>query len=121
VVLAVDYLQAMRVRTKMKRELDALYARYDALVCPSRSTVAYPLDRNFDQAYPNFGGGPAVIPAGNLVGQPAISIPNGFGASGLPTGLQLTGRAWGEGRLLRIAHAYQQATDWHTRRPRLDG
>jgi aspartyl-tRNA(Asn)/glutamyl-tRNA(Gln) amidotransferase subunit A len=120
VVLAVDYLQAMRARTKMKRELDQGYARYDALVAPSRSTVAYPLDRDFDQAYPDFGGGPAIIPAGNLVGQPAISIPNGFGDNGLPTGLQLTGRPWSEARLLRIADAYQQATNWHTRRPRLD-
>jgi aspartyl-tRNA(Asn)/glutamyl-tRNA(Gln) amidotransferase subunit A len=119
-VLAVDYLQAMRVRTRMKRELDQLYARYDALLAPSRGTVAYPLDRDFDQAYPNFGGGTAVIPAGNLVGQPAISIPNGFGPNNLPTGIQLTGRAWSEARLLRIAQAYQQATDWHTRRPPAD-
>jgi aspartyl-tRNA(Asn)/glutamyl-tRNA(Gln) amidotransferase subunit A len=118
-VLAVDYLQAMRVRTKMKRVLDQLYARYDALVAPSRATVAYPLDRDFDRAYPDFGGSLALIPAGNLVGQPAVSVPNGFGDNGLPTGLQLTGRAWTEARLLRLAQAYQQATDWHTRRPRV--
>jgi aspartyl-tRNA(Asn)/glutamyl-tRNA(Gln) amidotransferase subunit A len=119
-VLAVDYVQAMRLRTRMKREMDQLYARYDAIVAPSRGTVAYPLHVDFDRAYPNFGGGTALIPAGNLVGQPAISIPNGFGPNNLPTGLQLTGRAWTEARLLRIAQAFQQATDWHTRRPRGD-
>lgn len=118
-VLAVDYLQAMRIRGPMKKTMDELYSRYDALVAPSRATVAYPIDRDFDKAYPGLGGGPPVIPAGNAVGQPALSVPNGFGAKGLPTGIQLTGPVWGEGRLLAVARAYQQATDWHTRRPRL--
>jgi aspartyl-tRNA(Asn)/glutamyl-tRNA(Gln) amidotransferase subunit A len=120
VIPAVDYLQALRVRTRMKREMDTLYSRYDALVAPSRSTVAYPLAVDFDRAYPDVRGGSPLIPAGNLVGQPAVSLPNGFGPDGLPTGFQLTGRAWGEARLLRVAAAYQRATDWHTRRPRPD-
>ncbi len=119
-VLAVDYLQAMRLRGPMKKTMAALYAKYDALVAPSRATVSYPIDRDFDKAYPGLGGGPPVIPAGNAVGQPAISIPSGFGEKNLPTGIQLTGRAWGEGRLLEIAHAYQRASDWHRRRPKLD-
>ena len=116
-VLAVDYLQAMRIRGPMKRTLDALYSKYDALVAPSRATVSYPVGVDFDKAYPGVGGGPAVIPAGNLVGQPAISVPNGFGANNLPTGIQFTGRIWSEPRLLAIASAYQQETDWHKRRP----
>jgi aspartyl-tRNA(Asn)/glutamyl-tRNA(Gln) amidotransferase subunit A len=116
-VLAVDYLQAMRVRGVMKRTLDDLYAKYDALVAPSRSTVSYPVDVDFSKAYPGAFGGPPVIPAGNAVGQPALSVPNGFGLKGLPTGIQFTGRVWGEVRLLQIAHAYQQATDWHKKRP----
>ena len=115
-VLAVDYLQALRVRGQMQRALDDLYARYDALVAPSRATVAYPINIDFDKAYPG-AAGPPVIPAGNAVGQPALSVPNGFGLKGLPTGLQLTGRVWGEGRLLQVAHAYQEATDWHKKRP----
>ncbi len=119
VILAADYLDAMRTRRRIRRELDALYARFDALVSPSRSTVAPPIDRDFSRAYPGFGGGPAIIPAGNLAGQPALSVPNGFGPNGLPTGLLFTGRAWSEARLLTLAHAYQQATDWHRRRPRL--
>ena len=49
-------------------------------------------DKDFDKAYPGFGSGPPIIPAGNLVGQPAISVPNGFGANDLPTGIQFTGR-----------------------------
>lgn len=116
-VLAVDYLQAMRIRGAMKRAMDGLYAKYDAVVAPSRATVAFPVDVDFDKAYPGLSGGPPLIQAGNVVGQPALSVPNGFGAKGLPTGLQFTGRAWGEGRLLRLARAYQEATDWHKKRP----
>lgn len=118
-ILAIDYLQAMRVRAKIKRSLDELYAKYDALIAPSRATVAYPLGVNFNTAYPDYGGGPAIIPAGNIAGQPAISVPNGFGPNNLPTGIQFTGRAWSEPRLLAIAHAYQRETDWHRRRPKL--
>jgi aspartyl-tRNA(Asn)/glutamyl-tRNA(Gln) amidotransferase subunit A len=118
-VLAIDYLQAMRVRGLMKREMDDTYSKFDALVSPSRDTVSYPIGVDFDKAYPGVGGGPPVIPAGNAVGQPAISVPNGFGADNLPTGIQFTGRVWSEARLLAIANAYQQATDWHKRRPQI--
>ncbi len=119
-ILAIDYLQAMRVRGPMKRELDKLYSKYDALVAPSRATVSYPIALDFDKAYPGIGGGPAVIPAGNIAGQPAISIPNGFGANNLPTGIQLTGKVWSEARLLAIANLYQQTTDWHRKRPAIN-
>jgi aspartyl-tRNA(Asn)/glutamyl-tRNA(Gln) amidotransferase subunit A len=116
-VLAVDYLQAMRLRGPMKRALDDLYSKFDALVAPSRQTVSYPIGVDFDKAYPDVGGGPAIIPAGNLAGQPALSVPNGFGAEGLPTGLQLTGRAFADETLVAIAAEYQRRTDWHARRP----
>src|SRR5262249_6359134 len=118
-VLAVDYLQAMRIRGPMKKAMDERYAKYDALVAPARGTVSYPIDTDFDKVYRGLGVGPSVIAAGNAVGQPALSVPNGFGRKGLPTGIQFTGRVWGEARLLALARAYQQATDWHTPRPPL--
>jgi aspartyl-tRNA(Asn)/glutamyl-tRNA(Gln) amidotransferase subunit A len=118
-ISAVDYLQAMRIRTKMQKTLADLYAKYDALVAPARTTVSYPIARNFNEAYQEYGFGPPIIQAGNLAGQPALSIPNGFGPNNLPTGIQFTGKVWSEARLLAIAHAYQVATDWHTRRPKL--
>lgn len=117
VILAVDYLQAMRVRTTIQRRLDSLCKRFDALVAPARTTVAHPIGIDFNKAYPGTSGGPAIIPASNLAGQPAISLPNGFGSHQLPTGVQLIGRAGSEARLLAIAHAYQQVTDWHKKRP----
>ncbi len=116
-VLAVDYLQAMRLRAPARRALDALTARYDALVAPSRETVAYPIGVDFEKAYPEVRGGPPVIPAGNLAGQPALSVPNGFGENGLPTGIQFTGRAFSDETLVAIGTEYQRRTDWHLKRP----
>jgi aspartyl-tRNA(Asn)/glutamyl-tRNA(Gln) amidotransferase subunit A len=116
-VLAIDYLQALRVRGPMTRAMEELYAKYDALIAPSRGTVALPIDVDFQKAYPGRGGGPPIIPAGNAVGQPALSVPNGLGLNDLPTGIQFTGRTGSEARLIELAHAYQQATDWHKKRP----
>jgi len=95
-------------------------SRYDALIAPTRATVAYPIGVEFERAYPGVGGGPALIPAGNAAGVPALSIPNGFGQAGLPTALQLMGRAFSEAALIALANAYQQETDWHRRRPPLE-
>jgi Asp-tRNA(Asn)/Glu-tRNA(Gln) amidotransferase A subunit family amidase len=126
--LAVDYLEAMRARVPMRATLDALLAKYDALVCPTRGSVAPPIGYDFDKPpvpvpRPPEGtpSAPATIPAGNLAGVPAVCVPNGFGANGLPTSLQLIGRAFSEATLLAIADRYQQATDWHTRRPQVAG
>jgi aspartyl-tRNA(Asn)/glutamyl-tRNA(Gln) amidotransferase subunit A len=116
---AVDYLQAMRLRTKMQKTLAELYGKYDALVAPALPTVSYPIAHNFNESYKEFGRGLPIIQAGNLAGQPALAVPNGFGPNNLPTGIQFTGKVWSEARLLAIAHAYQQATDWHTRRPKI--
>jgi aspartyl-tRNA(Asn)/glutamyl-tRNA(Gln) amidotransferase subunit A len=81
--------------------------------------VAFPIGKDFDKAYPEFSGGPPIIEAGNAVGQPAISLPNGFGQDNLPTGIQFTGRVWSEGRLLAIANAFQRETDWHKKKPHI--
>jgi len=62
-------------------------------------------------------GGVSMIGSSNVVGVPAISVPNGFGLAGLPTGLSLVTRAFDEAKLVRIARAYQARTDWHMRRP----
>jgi aspartyl-tRNA(Asn)/glutamyl-tRNA(Gln) amidotransferase subunit A len=123
---AVDYLHAMRLREKMRAPMAALFERYDVLAAPSRATVAYPIGLDFDKAYPelakerpaNFVSAiGALIQVGNLVGWPAISLPNGFGQEGLPTGLHLLGRAFGEAELTALGREYQRRTDFHTRRP----
>ena len=115
-VTAVDYLHAMRLRVPMRRAWSELFRKYDLLVAPSRATVSYPVSKTFDQAYPGIGAS-SPIGASNLVGVPAISIPNGFGQAGLPTGIQFIGAAWSELLLVETADKYQQVTDWHKRRP----
>jgi aspartyl-tRNA(Asn)/glutamyl-tRNA(Gln) amidotransferase subunit A len=115
-VTAVDYLHAMRMRAPMRRAWGEMFKKVDVIAAPSRSTVSYPVDRTFDRAYPGIGA-TSPIGASNLVGVPAISVPNGFGQNGLPTGIQLVGPAWGERELLELSNAYQSETDWHRRKP----
>ncbi len=115
-VTAVDYLHAMRLRVPMRRAWAEMFKKYDALVAPSRATVAYPVAKTFDQAYPGITAS-TPIGASNLVGVPAISVVNGFGQNGLPTGVQFVAPAWGESTLIELASAYQSATDWHKRTP----
>jgi aspartyl-tRNA(Asn)/glutamyl-tRNA(Gln) amidotransferase subunit A len=117
-VTAVDYLHAMRLRAPMRRAWKEMFTKFDVLIAPSRATVSYPINKNFDQAYPNIGAS-SPIGACNLVGVPAISVPNGFGQNNLPTGIQFIGPAWSEQTLIDIADKYQQATDWHKQHPKL--
>ncbi len=115
-VTAVDYLHAMRMRSPMRRAWSEMFSKYEIMIAPSRASVAYPLDKTFDKAYPNLGAS-SPIGACNLVGVPAISIPNGFGQNNLPTGIQFIGPAWSESPLVDIADKYQQRTDWHKKQP----
>ncbi|CUT00248.1 amidase [Candidatus Chrysopegis kryptomonas] len=119
-VSAVEYLNAMRLRKKMRKALEEFLLKYDAIVAPTRATVAYPIGVDFDKAYPGVSGGPALIPAGNLAGVPAICMPNGFGENNLPTSIQFMAKSFSEKVLIQIANAYQERTDWHLRRPPLE-
>lgn len=115
-ILATDYIRALRLRGQMAREADRVMSRYDVLVAPSRATVASALDEEFRSVA---GGGTTDVmgAVGNGAGLPAISVPNGFGARGLPTGIQFMGRAYDENSVLVVARAYQSLTDWHRRHP----
>jgi len=117
---AVDYVDAMRARVAMRRELDLLLSRYDAVVAPARGRLAPPIGRDFDvpaTPAPPAPRPPAATQAGNLAGLPAIAVPMGFGRDRLPASLQLLGRAHSEATLVAIATAYQEMTDWHRQRP----
>ena len=100
------------------RVLDELLAGYDAIVAPAMPYVAIPLTDRFDTWFGKERG-PSLGAAGNLCGVPSITVMNGLGARGLPTGLELMSRAGREGTLLELAERYQSATDWHTRHPAL--
>jgi len=116
VILAKDYVKALRLRGVMAEEADRVLSRYDALVAPGRINEAPLLGQEFRSAI----GATAkdVMGAiGNGAGLPAICVPNGFGSRGLPTSIQFMGRAWEENGILAAARAYQSLTDWHTRHP----
>ncbi len=113
---AKDYLNAVRLRRVIVVAWDDLLARYDALVAPTMGVVASPLTARFSEYFPRELR-PSVTLAGNIIGAPAISVPNGFGERGLPTGVQFMGRAGAENAVLAVARTYQARTDWHLRQP----
>ncbi len=109
------YLKALKVRTLLRREFDDAFREFDVLASPTSPTVAFPLGERTTDPVQMYLSDVCTVPA-NIVGIPAISVPCGF-AHGLPVGLQLMGPALSEAMLLRVAHAYEQATDWHRVRP----
>jgi aspartyl-tRNA(Asn)/glutamyl-tRNA(Gln) amidotransferase subunit A len=120
---AKDYLKAMRIRSLIQKAFRDLLADVDVLLAPSRLApapkITQPLDRPLnDRPTPKDRGLTALIPAGNLAGLPALSLPCGF-ADGMPIAIQLVGRPFSENTLLSIGKAFQERTDWHKRRPPL--
>jgi aspartyl-tRNA(Asn)/glutamyl-tRNA(Gln) amidotransferase subunit A len=119
---AKEYLRAMRIRSLVQDGFRELFAGVDVLVTPSRLTPAPKLSQPLDRAFaatassPKDRGLTALIPAGNLAGIPALSLPCGF-ADGMPVAISLVGRPFSEGLLLSIGKEYQARTDWHRRRP----
>ena len=113
---AQDYVTALRLRGRVAKIADEVMSPYDALVAPSRSLTATPIDQEFRGVVA--GSAHDIMGAvGNSAGLPAISVPSGFSDEGLPTGIQLMGRAYDENRILAVARAYQSLTDWHTQHP----
>ena len=111
------YLKAQKVRTLIKRDFDQAFEKYDVLLSPTAPTAAFPIGQKTGDPLAMKLSDVLTIPA-NMAGIPAISLPCGF-TNGLPIGLQIMAPAFGEEILLRAAHAYEQATDWHLRRAKL--
>jgi len=111
------YLKAQRVRTLIRQEFDQAFAKFDALVTPTSPTVPFKIGEKLDDPLQMYLSDVCTLPI-NIAGVPAISIPAGF-ADGLPVGMQIIGKPFGEETILRIAHAFQQATEWHKRRPQV--
>lgn len=109
------YLKAQKIRTLIRQEFDEAFQKYDALVTPTSPTVPFKIGAKADDPIQMYLSDVCTLPI-NIAGIPAISIPAGF-ADGLPTGMQIISKPFDEEILLRIAFAYEQATDWHTQRP----
>jgi aspartyl-tRNA(Asn)/glutamyl-tRNA(Gln) amidotransferase subunit A len=119
---ATEYVQAQRLRCAFSEGMRALMQRVHALALPTLPILPPRIDQ-LDQPV-RLGGSDFDVSSAllrftfpfNMTGQPALALPCGFSASGLPIGLQLAGRHLDDATLLRIGYVYQQATDWHTRR-----
>ena len=109
------YLQAQKVRRLIADDFARAFKACDLIAGPVTPTTAFALGARSDDPVQMYLEDIYTIPV-NLAGLPAMSVPVGFDA-GLPVGLQLVGAWWQEARLLQLAHAYQQRTDWHLRRP----
>jgi len=118
-----DYLKGLRARALVRDEVDQVLARLDVLVAPTTPIAATePGQRHVEIGGVRESVRPSLVRFTrpfNVSGHPAASVPCGFTAEGLPVGLQIIGRPFDEATVLRVADAYQRATDWHTRRPPL--
>ena len=121
---AVDYLGGVEARQLVQADFDAAFKKVDAIIAPTSPIPAPPIGEKEIRVE---GERETAVRAellrmtrpSNLTGLPAISIPCGFTREGLPIGMQLIGKRWGEAGLLAIALAYEEATDWHHRHPAL--
>ncbi|BAL22477.1 Asp-tRNA(Asn)/Glu-tRNA(Gln) amidotransferase subunit GatA [Azoarcus sp. KH32C] len=110
------YLQAQKLRRLIAQDFQAAFQQCDVIAGPTSPTTAWAIGEKADDPVQMYLSDIYTI-AVNLAGLPGLSHPCGFGAGKLPVGLQLIGDYFGESRLLATAHRFQQATDWHLRRP----
>jgi aspartyl-tRNA(Asn)/glutamyl-tRNA(Gln) amidotransferase subunit A len=111
------YLKAQQVRTLLQRDFERAFEQVDVLVSPVAPSVAFELGAKVDDPLQMYLIDVFTVSL-NLVGVCGISVPCGF-SEGMPVGLQIIGPALGESTILRAAYQYEQATEWHTRRPSL--
>jgi aspartyl-tRNA(Asn)/glutamyl-tRNA(Gln) amidotransferase subunit A len=110
------YLQAQKLRRMIADDFQACFESCDLIAGPVAPSVAWKLGEQIDDPVKAYLADIFTLPA-SLAGLPGMSLPCGFGALGMPVGLQMIGNYFEEGRLLHAAHAFQQATDFHTRAP----
>ena len=110
------YLKAQQLRRLIADDFQRAYQRCDVIMGPTAPTTAFKLGAKTDDPVQMYLNDIFTI-AGNLTGAPGISIPCGFDDKGLPVGLQIQGNYFAEATILRVAHQFQQATDWHKRMP----
>lgn len=113
------YKKAQQVRTLVAQDFKRAFEDVDVILDPTSPTVAFRIGEKLDDPLAMYLTDIYTVPA-NLAGVPGISTPCGF-SDGMPVGLQMLGKHFDEATILRIAHAYQQVTDWHKRVPELGG
>ncbi len=111
------YLKAQQIRRLIARDFTEAFAKCDIIMGPAAPSVAFDLGAKSKDPVQMYLDDLYTIPI-NLAGLPGMSIPCGFGAKGRPVGLQIVGNYFDEARMLAVANAFQQVTDWHTRVPK---
>jgi aspartyl-tRNA(Asn)/glutamyl-tRNA(Gln) amidotransferase subunit A len=111
------YVKAQKVRTLIRREFDAAFEKYDALITPTSPTIPFKIGEKTDDPLAMYLSDVCTLPI-NIAGVPAVSIPAGF-VDGLPVGMQIIGKHFREETLLHIAYAYEQATEWNKQKPNI--
>jgi len=112
------YLQAQKVRTLIKGDFDTAFKDVDVIACPTSPHTAFKIGEKVNDPLAMYLEDVFTLP-GSLAGIAGVSVNCGFDGNGLPIGLQLLSPAFTEERLLRVAHQYQQATEWHKRSPKI--
>jgi aspartyl-tRNA(Asn)/glutamyl-tRNA(Gln) amidotransferase subunit A len=111
------YLQALKLRRLIAEDFRRAFESCDFIAGPTTPTTAFALGAKVDDPVAMYLNDIYTIPV-NLAGLPGVSVPAGFDSAGHPIGLQIIGQYFDEGRVLNVAHRYQQATDWHKRIPK---
>ncbi len=111
------YLKAQKVRTLIRQEFDQAFDRYDVLVTPTSPSVPFRIGEKVDDPLQMYLSDVCTLPV-NIAGLPGMSLPAGF-AGGLPVGMQIIGKPFGEETMLKVAYAYEQATEWYKRKPEI--
>jgi aspartyl-tRNA(Asn)/glutamyl-tRNA(Gln) amidotransferase subunit A len=112
------YLKAQKVRTLIKSDFDKAFKEVDVIACPTAPTTAFKIGEKANDPLQMYLSDVFTLNQ-NLAGVCGISLPCGFDQRGLPIGLQINGPAFGEEQMLQVAYAFEQATDWHSRKPNL--
>jgi aspartyl-tRNA(Asn)/glutamyl-tRNA(Gln) amidotransferase subunit A len=114
---STEYILARRTQAETLRKLETMFESFDSLLLPTTPITAPLLEG--ENAIERARVLTRFTAPFNLAGIPALSIPCGFNSENLPIGLQIVSRAWNESGVLRVGYAYQQATEWHKRRPQI--
>jgi aspartyl-tRNA(Asn)/glutamyl-tRNA(Gln) amidotransferase subunit A len=109
------YVKAQKVRTLIMQDFMRAFEGVDVILTPVAPTPAFKIGEKANDPLKMYLSDIFTIPV-NLAGTCALSVPAGFSADNLPIGLQLIGKPFGEETILRAAHAFEQATEWHTRK-----
>jgi aspartyl-tRNA(Asn)/glutamyl-tRNA(Gln) amidotransferase subunit A len=110
------YKKAQQVRTLIKNDFEKVFEKYDVIIGPTAPSTAFKIGEKIDDPLTMYANDILTIPV-NLAGVPGISVPCGLGANGLPLGLQIIGKHFDESTVYRVAHAFEQATNYHKQKP----